>query len=135
MFIKCDNCHTLLLKTNRSVSPMLGQLRIPMEWAENMDIDSCIISSAYSSVCVHVDIHKSSNKKGQTCNGPVSMTGFFFFFLKIILQTQTKRKQVQRWGWGQQTSTKSKLVGRCLKPSQPQRIISGLKETFIKRVS
>ena len=25
------------------------------------------------------------------------------------------------------------LVSRCFKPSQPQRIISGLKETFIKR--
>ena len=27
----------------------------------------------------------------------------------------------------------SYLVGWCFKPSQPQRIISGLKETFIKR--
>ena len=27
----------------------------------------------------------------------------------------------------------SYLVSRCFKPSQPQRIISGLKETFIKR--
>ena len=27
----------------------------------------------------------------------------------------------------------SELVSWCFKPSQPQRIISGLKETFIKR--
>ena len=27
----------------------------------------------------------------------------------------------------------SKLVSWCFKPSQPQRIISGLKETFIKK--
>ena len=27
----------------------------------------------------------------------------------------------------------SYLVGWCFKPNQPQRIISGLKETFIKR--
>ena len=30
-------------------------------------------------------------------------------------------------------STVSQLVSWCFKPSQPQRIISGLKETFIKR--
>ena len=29
--------------------------------------------------------------------------------------------------------TKKKKVSSCFKPSQPQRIISGLKETFVKR--
>ena len=28
---------------------------------------------------------------------------------------------------------KKKIVSRCFKPSQPQRTVAGLKETFIKR--
>ena len=41
-------------------------------------------------------------------------------------------KSVHREG-GEGERERERLVNCCFKPSQPQRIISGLKETFIKR--
>ena len=46
----------------------------------------------------------------------------------LILLTLTGKGQVKL-----AFPSKTKLVNQCFEPSQPQRIISGLKETFIKR--
>ena len=48
---------------------------------------------------------------------PLSLTGFFF--------SLSPRGRVQ---WTQ----KLRLVSWCFKPSQPQRVISGLKETYVR---
>ena len=42
-------------------------------------------------------------------------------------------KKKKKTDQGEDEKSVSELVSRCFKPSQPQRIISGLKETFIKR--